>query len=428
MLIDVHCHFFTKNILAERLKRNDWIAAMLSRASKRQDTGKGLRLFRGMNAVRFLRVGFENTPQQMYEYMADIYGGEFIAVPLMLDLSYAMTAPKAYRERHAQDWRSEASESEGALARARDRRLAIWERTMFGFDVFDDSYTKQIEELTELKRALPDRVYPFFSVDPRRNDEFEGGVVGEIARHVGKTEPFIGLKLYSSLGYSPTDPVLYDNSERESVYGYCEKNGIPVTAHAAGEGFSHMLRRSSVDGDVYDAREDRLMPAHELFDDGVITHRYRLRSFDYDNITKERLTMLNHPKLWRKVLEKYPKLKLNLAHFGGLNQSYAYLKHGDETSWTLLISDIMRDFENVYTDLSFFYEHDERPGLLGALNDRVYKKLPRKVRSRVMYGSDYFMGEMYDAGMPEYYASFQNVFGKELAALSEESAARFLDL
>src|SRR5660398_166025 len=42
---------------------------------------------------------------------------------------------------------------------------------------------------------------------------------------------------------------------------------------------------------------------------------------------QERARLLNHPEIWRLVLEKYPKLTINFAHFGGAGQIMEYINY-----------------------------------------------------------------------------------------------------
>lgn len=436
MLIDAHCHFFTKNILSQGLMNAENMTAHIGKITKRmKERGIGRTLSKGINAVDFLSTGFKHTPLQLYKLMKESYGCDFIAVPLMLDLSYALISPKdASRKGLVYLQKSKKEQAEERQTRAKtfveslDKRLDVFERSVFGIDVFENSYHQQIEDLTELKKQLPDRVYPFFSIDPRRDSEFDDGILGEIKKYVGKNKPFLGLKLYTSLGYSPTNPVLYDDSNGESVYGYCEKNKIPVTIHAALEGFSHMLNKTAIEGDIYYPPAGRPVPAEYVYDSGMIKYEKNLRSLNFESVTEERLLTLNHPILWRKVLEKYPKLKLNMAHMGGIVQTHRFVRGDKSAYWTQYIIEIMDDFPNVYTDLSCYYELESDPDFLRDFYKNVYNTLPRSVKNRVMYGSDYYMITLYNTDLRDYINAFRDVFGKDYMNISQKNPRRYLDI
>lgn len=441
MLIDAHCHFFTKNILSQRLLSAEHMAAHISKITKRmkeRDKGTGRTMMMGANAVDFITTGLKNTPLQMYELMKESYGCDFIAVPLMLDLSYAMMMPKdellekkkglVYTLKTNMHHLNERPRIPSNIVDSIDKKLDVFERSAFGIDVFENSYYKQIEDLSELKEQLPDRVYPFFSIDPRRNGEFENGILGEIKKYVGVDKPFLGLKLYTSLGYSPTHPALYDDSDGESVYGYCEKNKIPITIHSAWEGFSHMLDKSVIEGDIYYPPAGRPIPADHVYDDGIVKYEKNLRSLNFEDITAERLLMLNHPILWRKVLEKYPKLKLDMAHLGGVVQAYKFVRGDKSAFWPQDIIEIMDDFPNVYTDLSCYYEQDSDNDFLRGLYENVYLKLPKKIKNRVMYGSDYYMITLFNTELKDYINRFKDAFGEDYITISQKNPRRYLDI
>ena len=203
----------------------------------------------------------------------------------------------------------------------------LFEKIQFKLDnkkknIFRDNYNIQIQDLTDLKKALPNRVYPFFSIDPRRESEFEHGVLGEIKKHVGKRKTFTGLKLYTGLGYSPTNPVLYDDTEKQSVYGWCQLHRIPITVHCGYGGFSHTLDRNIVHGDIFYPNAGEIIPMENIDKDLILKYEHGILNFD--DMVKERQLYLNHPKLWRKVLERYPKLRINFAHMGGNLQVAKY--------------------------------------------------------------------------------------------------------
>ena len=427
MLIDAHCHFFTNSILAERLQKD---TKNLAKLYKRFTGSSSNMMIHG--AADFISTAVDNQPEEMYNYMKESYGCDFIAVPLMLDLSYAFTAPE--QERRTDTAIQKAIDAAKAAnlptkhLTAFEKKYDSFERSVLGVDVFTNSYTKQIEDLTHIKNQMPDRVYPFFSIDPRRNHEFEGGILSEIKKYVGKDKPFLGLKLYSSLGYSPTHPVLYDDSQTESVYGYCEKNNIPVTIHSSLEGFSHFLDKNHIAGDVYYPPAGKCVPAEAIYKDGIVKYDKNIPTANFEDVTAERLLLLNHPVIWRKVLEKYPKLKIDMAHFGGVIQMYRYAKNDKSSFWSEYIIEFLNDFPNVYSDLSCYYEYDNNPDYLKIIYENIYHKLSRKAKKKIMFGSDYYMLALYNTTPKEYIYNFREAFQKDFKKISEENPSRFLGI
>ena len=426
MLIDAHCHFFTKSMLADRLRKD---TTSLVKLSKRFTGTNNSPLVQG--ATDFITTAMDNSPQDMYDFMKESYGCDFIAVPLMMDMSYAFISPEQERSKDTAVQKALDSIKSSNLNLSIgnfEKRYSTFERSVLGIDVFENSYEKQIEDLTEVKHALPDRVYPFFSIDPRRNNEFEGGILSEIKKYVGKNKPFRGLKLYSSLGYSPTHPALYDDSQGESVYGYCQRKKIPITLHSSIEGFSHFLDKNYVEGDVYYPKAGKCVPAESIYEDGIVKYEVNIPKLNYEDITEERLVILNHPIIWRKVLEKYPRLKIDMAHFGGVIQAYKYA-HGDKSAfWSEYIEQMLNDFPNVYTDFSCYFEQDNNPDYLKVIYENVYKKMSRKAKNKVMFGSDYYMLDLYNTTPKDYIANFREAFGKDFKKISEENSLEFLDI
>ena len=61
-----------------------------------------------------------------------------------------------------------------------------------------------------------------------------------------------------------------------------------------------------------------------------------------------------HPSNWEEVFTKFPYLKLNLAHFGGLGEWEARAKGTrSRKNWVDSIITLMKEYDNVYTDISF---------------------------------------------------------------------------
>jgi len=426
MLIDAHCHFFTNSILADRLQRD---TKNILKLSKKLSLPVSSPIVQG--AAEFLITGVENTPEEMYEYMKQSYGCDFIAVPLMLDLTYAFISPeqesKASTIKKALDAAKESSLPDKYIE-AIEKRLDTFERSALGIDVFKNSYEKQIESLTNIKQSMPDKVYPFFSVDPRRDNEFKGGILSEIKKYVGRGKPFAGVKLYSSLGYSPTHPVLYGSGKKEGVYAYCERHNIPVTVHSSIEGFSHFLDKTKIEGDIYYPEAGKCVPAEFLYDEGILKYENNLPTKDFEAITRERLVLLNHPVIWRKVLEKYPRLKIDLAHFGGVIQAYKYATDDKSSFWPEYIIEMLDDFPNVYSDYSCYYEQGGNPDYMELIYKSLYKNLPRNAKKKVMFGSDFYMLALYNMTPEKYIENFRKAFKKDFARISEDNPANFLGI
>ncbi len=298
--------------------------------------------------------------------------------------------------------RREIGEMKQALRRLsrRTERLPLGKR---------DTFRTQEEELLKLAAAHPGRVLPFYVVDPRRPGNWLHGPDGTIdvspmtdrlVPELGGKGGFYGFKLYCPNGYSPTDPALM------ALYEYCERHGAPLTAHCSGGGFASFSPSITVHGHVY--RNGEVVPH-----DGVLEFRhYRLT----DKLrVKEKAELLNHPRLWEKVMEAFPRLRLNLAHFGCQDEGM---------EWTELIYGMMEKFPGLHTDLSCITETAK----LREMREYVLKA-PEQVRRKFLFGSDFYLNLLFLDGMKEYMENFRNTFTEqERQELMTANPSAFLGL
>jgi predicted TIM-barrel fold metal-dependent hydrolase len=262
-----------------------------------------------------------------------------------------------------------------------------------------DGFARQIEELKEIKNMprFRNRVFPFLGVDPRRPD------IKQYLSQVGKGKFFAGVKIYAPNGFSPADPVLYGP---DSVFEFCSKNNIPVICHASYGGFATPVTRINVDGFVIP--EDGNTPvAHK----GAYQFKTSLAD-GFAVLVKERARVLNHPLIWRKVLDKYNKLILVMGHFGN---------GSDE--WKLEITRLIEDFPHVYTDISCMSKTEELRAVKTIIDSNSL------VSDRVLYGSDFFLEAFFNPSFKVYVNSIKAVFGgKLLKKISTVNPASFCKL
>ncbi len=223
-------------------------------------------------------------------------------------------------------------------------------------------YQSHMDELEELNEKKPDSVFPFLAVDPRRE-----GIFNLLTKKVSKNGPFYGVKLYTVLGYLPTHPVLWD------VYKYCSENDIPITVHSSHLGLSSPLQKIRVEN-------------QPEFGSSVETF---IQTFDNDQseeLFSEQLLFFGDPKKWEKILEKYPNLRVNFAHFGGESEINRLAENFDVNpgdNWTDSIISLIHDYENVYTDMSFNLTPDTKDNIILILNKY------NLIQERLIFGTDY---------------------------------------
>jgi len=220
------------------------------------------------------------------------------------------------------------------------------------------SILDQIIEMKKMQKKHP--VLPFLFCDPRRADETINSenlyVLFDLA-FSGK-HPFFGVKIYPSLGYDPSDYRLWP------IYEICNEFGIPVLTHCGGVSVS--------------TNSNKL----EIFegDKQVILN---------EKTRKDVGTRLNDPNRWALVLEKYPKLKLNFAHFGSNgtwvdNEKVSDIERSQNRKDTIIR--FMKSYENVYSDFSYTITHEKASRKFKeAINSNAL------IADRSMFGSDYWV-------------------------------------
>ncbi|MGC9344799.1 MAG: amidohydrolase family protein [Bacteroidales bacterium] len=224
-----------------------------------------------------------------------------------------------------------------------------------------DPYNEQIEKMKTIRDEFPHQILPFFAADPN-NPEMYDNFIKVFSDE--KDYQFNGVKIYPSLGYLPSHPELM------KIFEICAEKKIPVTAHCA-SAIVHASKKTirNIKGWHYEPGKG--------FVDTPIDKRFRRKP--------EYAEFFNHPRNWMPVLEKFPNLKLNLAHFGGDDQWENFMK-GAGDSWVSRIIDLMQRFPNVYSDFSCTL-HDR------SLSLQLKKLITDNalIASRVLYGSDYYM-------------------------------------
>ena len=507
---DIHCHVFNKEVLSNRIVN---VVLPLLELLDEEKEGTLLNIDKVEQVMerieRFLSAFLKDTSKDVFDVLDQAYNQEFSIIPLMFDLTYAddndgnIAQDVLYKMRREnviellQDAtkyikskivnNDELVQKLTDLADVKDGFF----KGIFNFreETFtDNNFEQQIADLENL--AQNDRVLPFFGIDPRREKRGGESAVELIKKYVlANNAKFKGVKLYAPAGFSPTDQVLYDNSNnRECVYSLCQEHNIPITVHCSDAGFACTSRHLVVQGHV------NLHDTVVYFDTPKrIKFKNKFFSFKAAKAIKERAEILNHPKLWEEVFKRYPKLTLNLAHFGGSGQIMKYvryelpekIKHSDfkdilETvsnkdykiiakvykegpthyklkyeiphserekvwnilyaegiidNWTKAIYDIIRNpkYPNAFTDLSCFSEIDEVYNditishKLGEFKQLLYDKSSPYVKSKILYGSDFFFCLIFGPAIQRYIQDFKDVFADELQDIASVNAERFLE-
>jgi predicted TIM-barrel fold metal-dependent hydrolase len=228
---------------------------------------------------------------------------------------------------------------------------------------------------------------------PPHPEATAGGIA--LARYAIETAGFIGCKLYPPVGFAPLDNehLLGDaqlgkrlDTALRAFYAYCEAEEVPITAHASA-------------GNEYGLGFRALVA----------------------------------PSRWEPVLREFPRLRLNLGHFGQDEGIDAKLGAAAPAAWIRQAAALMAAYPNVYADLSnspLVYDEGYATRFLGWL-DEIFRRYPA-AKQRVMYGSDYWLSRLdpgADDAVKRFTAKLTARFGAAACAdVMGTNALRFLGM
>ncbi len=201
-------------------------------------------------------------------------------------------------------------------------------------------------ELQDLKRLL-DKYFKDYKRSQQALCANMGAFTGDI--DTMGSNFFAGIKVYPPLGFDPWPEQGEGWKEKrekvEWLYGYCCERKIPITTHCNDGGF------------VVDS----------LF------------------VTLRRAT----PEKWMKVLERFPALRLNLAHMGDEKSVFSRYKTG--RPWTDIVLELAAKYENVYTDFSCMEFKDSDYAKLQKLIERKSVEAHYDLSRKILFGSDFMI-------------------------------------
>lgn len=287
---------------------------------------------------------------------------ELRTVPLMMDIYFLFSPPVL------------AGQSAPKLGVRGSFWWRLWQKYFVTKVPYFDTpgFHRQRRQLEILKRNNPSSLFPFFAVDPRRT-----GIIAEVCKGelVGKDKPFRGIKLYPRLGVHP------QAADLDDLYKWCVKTDTPIITHTDIIGF----------------------PTEEM-----------------ENLFHVHYGFLGDPDLWVPILQKYPSLRIDFAHFGM-----------SEPSWPAKIIQLMKEYPHVYSDLSCYTTRE----VIAEFKKNYWDPNPI-VQERTFFGTDYDVNIAVSKGLllDEYFENFRdngNVQAKsfnavELQQLSNVNPVSFL--
>jgi predicted TIM-barrel fold metal-dependent hydrolase len=125
------------------------------------------------------------------------------------------------------------------------------------------------------------------------------------------------------------------------------------------------------------------------------------------------------------ALARHPQLKVDLAHFGGME---------NKSGWRDGICELMAAHGGVYADTGDFALitcRESREKFFGGLKRWLHDHPASPLRERLMYGSDFFMNGLfpaYEQFAANWVSCFQQQFPGHWRQLAGGNAAEFLGL
>jgi predicted TIM-barrel fold metal-dependent hydrolase len=217
-------------------------------------------------------------------------------------------------------------------------------------------------------------MHGFVAFDPLRAVRRKAGEPDplEIAKEAVTKHGFLGVKLYSPMGFRPTG-----NADHALAF--------PAHASLSEPGFGAKL----------DGALDSLYAWCHAEDVPILAHTTQSQSAGPDFAARA------EPRFWNRVLSSYPNLRLNLAHFGNFSQAFA-IKGGSpvaayEKTWESEIGTFVKRgrYPSLYADISYFYwaleGRNEKQNIKAAktLFTKYFETDPNV--ERIMFGTDWNM-------------------------------------
>ena len=264
------------------------------------------------------------------------------------------------------------------------------DKLYYSFTAFDKITPYALDTISAINKYYENddgifEFYPFIGINPSAHSfEF---LVNHLNRFVDithnihpshklndKEKIFFGVKLYPPLGF---DPWPQDGQELKKVrylYDFCSKNRVPIITHCDDQGFKGI--------DPTQARK------------------------------------FTDPATWKTVLENYPSLIIDFAHVGReyainskiglLDNVQARIKKLPTGEWFYTLMDMIKEYDNVYTDISFTGCYKDFYITFLNYLDLLNENDRERIESRILFGSDFSVNLLRVESYLNYYHIFDS--------------------
>ncbi|WP_031529320.1 amidohydrolase family protein [Dyadobacter crusticola] len=270
-------------------------------------------------------------------------------------------------------------------------------------------YEGQLEGIIEVKKENPDNLLVFMGIDPRWKGT--GRELKETVERYFDTKvqvsggrsvyPFVGLKIYPSLGFYAFDEKLKETFE------WAAQNGVPVLSHCSYLGGIYNNDTAFVNAslnpfDVYSGQrysENFGQGTPPPTPDNSVNRLKWILGQNDNNRNLNTCSYFLEPASFDSLLDYFNKkgtpLKICFAHFGGDNHvldeangiTPKELFGMKQENWCSQIQGLIQKYPGVYTDVSFTVGNPKtHPIFFKYLEDLILQK-------RMLFGTDFFMTE-----------------------------------
>lgn len=293
----------------------------------------------------------------------------------------------------------------------------------------------QVEQVCEIKRnaLYQNNIYPFLGVDPRQSGI---DLLEEWAKkYISKLYGFCGIKIYPAAGFFPFDKRL------DMLWEWAEKNRIPVMTHCTRGGsfylgrFDSLLNTGALQVESINPSDPAMASIKSRVEQVIADKKVQKKNKIWCNI-------FGHPESYKPVLNKYPRLKICLAHLGGSNEvrrafplSSADTKSGNEypdylkDNWFEQVIGLMKAYENVYADISYTLSDE---GAMDIIVKRFNEpdmtdNFGKRLIDKLMYGTDFYLTQQEPKGdEPDLENIFLNKFKDNINKLAYQNTTAYL--
>ena len=151
--------------------------------------------------------------------------------------------------------------------------------------------------------------------------------------------------------------------------------------------------------------------------------------------------IFGHPENYKPVLDKYPKLKICLAHLGGSYEVRRLANSSDNEgakdyppylmdNWTEQVIELMKEYENVYSDISYTLSDEKAMPLIVNMfrQSNMTDNFGKPLINKLLYGTDFYLTQQEVKGdEPSLENTFLNSFNQqEITAIAITNTTAYL--